>query len=527
MKNTIKMIGIAVLAVAIGLSFISCGEQNNNNIESGCECADPCAIAECECADCPGDGNVVGGCECANPCTIEDCECEDCEEGSLPVKTVTVGAQVGFLTEATPGIVTFPITTANIANGPYYIEVTNLPAGVVIQNILIEINNNSGTLTLSTGPVSMAGITTNLTLTLDDVTSAPFTLTINEEGALPEKTVAVGTQVGFLTEGTPGTATFTITTANIANDQYYITVTNLPEGVDTQYNMITISNNSGTFTLSTGPESTAGVTTNLTLTLDGVTSAPFTLTINEPGSLPVKTITVGNQVGTLTAGTAGSVSFPVTTENFADALYIDIAIVANLPSGVTVSGTLPIINNSGTLTLTTSAGTPAAVTNLTLTIDGATSAVFTLTINSPLAKTVAVGTQTETLTAGMPGNVTFPVTTGNIANGSYTATVANLPNGVSVLGQVAINNNSGTLTLTTSAGTPAAVTGNLTLTLDGATSAPFTLSVGADTSPFVYIIIRNSDFYYEVTRGGTLIYTDGALANVMNAIRTNAGSNAP
>jgi hypothetical protein len=106
----------------------------------------------------------------------------------------------------------------------------------------------------------------------------------------------------------------------------------------------------------------------------------------------------------------------------------------------------------------------------------------------PGAKAVAVGAQSGTLTAGTPGTVTFPVTTENIDNGSHDATLAPHVAGVSVQGgKVAINNNSGTLTLAGSNATVAGTYSNLTLTIGGAVSPPFTLTVGAYSAPKIQV----------------------------------------
>ena len=164
--------------------------------------------------------------------------------------------------------------------------------------------------------------------------------------------------------------------------------------------------------------------------------------IASPGT---KTVTVGIQNGILIEGIQGSVSFPVTTANISNGTYTPT--VANLPAGVTVS---PIVinGNSGTLTLTGDATTTArTVSTLTLIIDGAQSAAFTLTINAAGTKVVQVGDQSVAMITGAVGSVSFLVTTANITNGTYTPTVANLPAGVSV-SPITINGNSGTLTLT-------------------------------------------------------------------------------
>ena len=93
----------------------------------------------------------------------------------------------------------------------------------------------------------------------------------------------------------------------------------------------------------------------------------------------VKTVSIGAQTGALTAGTAGSTEYTVTTVNIADGSYT--ASAANLPAGVTVSGRVTIAANTGTLTLTYD-GTGAAGTasNLTLTIDSTPSGNFSIVI---------------------------------------------------------------------------------------------------------------------------------------------------
>jgi hypothetical protein len=215
---------------------------------------------------------------------------------------------------------------------------------------------------------------------------AAFTIVSCDNGTTtpPTKTASVGTQTGILTEGTAGEVTYTVTTANIANGAYTVTTANLPKGV-TVKEQVTIANNSGTLTLEGDEETEDGTYATLTLTIDGVTSAAFTLTINKKDA---KVVQVGTQTGTLTEGTAGEVTYTVTTANIEDGEYN--ADVANLPKGVTVKGKVTIANNSGTLTLEGDTTTVKGTTNtLTLTIDGTTSVAFTLEISEPPAKTVS------------------------------------------------------------------------------------------------------------------------------------------
>ena len=92
-------------------------------------------------------------------------ELEVTNADGTPPPTVTVGAQVGTLTAGTAGTVTFPITTANIADGSYAAIVTNLPTGVAVQG-QVMITGNTGTLTLAGSTLTVAGTTNTLTLTI-------------------------------------------------------------------------------------------------------------------------------------------------------------------------------------------------------------------------------------------------------------------------------------------------------------------------------------------------------------------------
>jgi len=382
-------------------------------------------------------------------------------------RSVSVGAQAGTLIAGTEGSVTFPVTTAGVANGTYTATVATLPEGVTVQGS-VDISNNAGTLTLAGDETTAAGSASTLTLIIDGITSPAFTLTI----AVPKtKTVEVGVQSGTMLAGKAGTVTFQVTTENIANGTYSVTVADLPEGVSVQGD-VEISNNAGTLTLA-GDETTVGsdTPTALMLTLDGVNSTSFSL------SIAPRTITVGLQVGQLTTGEAGTVKFPFSTINIADGTYE--ATVATLPTGVSVQGKVTITNRYGELTLAGNASTVVGATTLTMTIDGVTSASFTLNVSG--IKTVSVGIQEGILNEGSGGVAAFTVTTENIITDTYPITVNNLPPGVTQnLATAYINNGTFRLTLIGDESITEATISTLTLTINGVasvTSAPFTLEI--------------------------------------------------
>ena len=118
------------------------------------------------------------------------------------------------------------------------------------------------------------------------------------------RTANVGMQTGALVAETPGIVNYTVVTANIANGTYNINVAGLPTGVTAPAQM-TITNNTGTLTLTGGTTTAQSTTTTLTLTIDGVQSPNFTLAILAVGTIPVTSITVTGASGETLIVTAG------------------------------------------------------------------------------------------------------------------------------------------------------------------------------------------------------------------------------
>ena len=95
----------------------------------------------------------------------------------------------------------------------------------------------------------------------------------------PTKTITIGPASGTLRELTVGSVDYSITTTGFNDGSKTITVNNLPSGV-TYIPNVTISGGIFTLTLNGDNTTSAGVTTNLSLEIDGDTSPDFTLTIN-------------------------------------------------------------------------------------------------------------------------------------------------------------------------------------------------------------------------------------------------------
>ena len=195
----------------------------------------------------------------------------------------------------------------------------------------------------------------------------------------PVPTLSVGPQNGTLTAGAGGAVTYPVTTANIASGSP-ITLNAAPPGV-TLGTAVT-AGDSTTLAINAAATVAAGVYP-LTLTIDGVTSDPFNLTVLPAPA--VKTLLVGAQSAALTEGAGGAVTYPVTTANIASGSPITLD---GAPPGVTLV-TAVTAGSSTTLTIDVAATVAAGVYPLTLTIDGVKSNGFSLIVlsNSPASAT--------------------------------------------------------------------------------------------------------------------------------------------
>ena len=280
------------------------------------------------------------------------------------------------------------VTEVNLAPGAsYQLEVTGaMPANAADKSVAWSSGSTGvATVDATTGMVSVSasateGATAVITATANDGGGAKATCTIT----VRVKTVIVGAQDGVLREGMAGTVTYPVTTTNIEDGAFEANVANLPAGVTVQ-GQVTISGNTATLTLAGNTSTVAGATATLTLTIDGVTSAPFTLTIAEPG---VKAVDVAAQNGTILGGVDGEATFAVTTANIADGQagaiewFADAAgtISSAAPSGISPAIT-NVANNAVTVTMTATLQAYEGAYYFRLTIDGATSAVATLTVS--------------------------------------------------------------------------------------------------------------------------------------------------
>jgi hypothetical protein len=124
--------------------------------------------------------------------------------------------------------------------------------------------------------------------TMSDISSTSQGLPILKNIHYPKK-VLLSPQIGAVTAGTTGSAFYTITTENIVDHLYPVTLKGAPQGVSVPNTLI--GANRGTITINTSKDTPAG-TYPLTLIIDNTTSASFTLTVG--GSVGINKIEKDN-----------------------------------------------------------------------------------------------------------------------------------------------------------------------------------------------------------------------------------------
>ena len=207
------------------------------------------------------------------------------------------------------------------------------------------------------------------------------------------------------------------------------------------------------------------------------TPAPTPTPTPTPTPAPTRNISIANQVGQMAAGIAGTVDFPVITQNIPNGSY-QLALRGNLPNGIALqSSNLVINNNSGTLRLSGNTSTVPGTFVITVGINlgangGWVDENLTLNITAPQMQVadISIGAmQGGPITQGSGlATVTFPVATRGFVNANYNVTLINPPAGVRLIAPtanaVAITSNTGTLSLEVDR--TQVPLGNITLTFD-------------------------------------------------------------
>ncbi|MCL2564088.1 MAG: S-layer homology domain-containing protein, partial [Oscillospiraceae bacterium] len=194
--------------------------------------------------------------------------------------------------------------------------------------------------------------------------------------------VSVGAQQGTLRATEAGTVTFLATVRNI-DTPAAITLENVNSVAGITLDTTTATDTQTAVSVSTSAATPQG-SHPLRLNIGGTVSANFNLVV---GAAPQPTLAVGAQVGNITAGEAGSVTFPVTSTLIPAGTPITLN---NAPTGVTLDAVTVASGGVTTITVCTAANTPAGTHPLTVTAGSVTSAPFSLTVRpGPVEMTIA------------------------------------------------------------------------------------------------------------------------------------------
>ena len=506
-----------------------------------------------------------------------------------PMRTVTIGAQVGTVEEGIGGSVTFPVTTANMPNGTYNIGYGWNTAGIFSE--LLVINNNKGALTINVQPSVSAG-TYPLTITTDphNIKSNEFYLEVspyinsvceigttkyaNLEDALAAvqsgQTIRLLNDIYhwpisisgksitfnlngydldlhcFAMDGPPpyglevtnggqvnvtgsgalnvyGTDIGVSVTGNSKATVHYVHAHGCGVYASGAGSEVTV-NNIFYYTHAVHVEGGAKVTVEEGISayessndyiLVGTTDlrrGDYTIPTTKSGYLTYtdKTSTVWVRewessglryvewVGLTANGTNGSVTTTELTLNFdiLEDIHSSLHDITTLTAAdITVTGaTKGALTGTGmTRKLAISNITVANGQDVTVTVNNPNDYSIGIFVNdswiSPasrsvpvfvaptVVKSVTVDAQTNSVTTGTAGAVTFPVKTENIANGAYPVTLTGAPAGITAT-NLTITNNAGTLTLNVAASVDAN-SYPMTITIDGTKSGNFYLIVNA------------------------------------------------
>ena len=310
-----------------------------------------------------------------------------------PEKTVSVGTQSVVLIRNTAGTATFPVVTANIASGQtgtvewfndFEGTIPTEMGGGIIGATVSNVTTNAATVTI-TADDSVQVSLRFFKVIIDGIESEIAILAIL--AAADAKFIQAGTQSVPLFAGTAGTASYIITTYNIANGTYAATVETFP--ATTAFSVqgqVEISGNRGLVTITT-TAAPAAADYVLWITIDGQQSLATFLVVNTPETL---TVTLGAQVGAIAVGRTGSVTFPVTTVNIANGatgevrFYSDAAGTNQMPTPPAAAMTLSVSavsDNAATATVTfLLAPASASTAYIRVFINGTLSNVRPLTI---------------------------------------------------------------------------------------------------------------------------------------------------
>jgi uncharacterized protein YdbL (DUF1318 family) len=463
------------------------------------------------------------------------------------VPTVVLGGQTGAISSGTAGSASYSVTTTNVADGvlgtiAWYADAsatTPLPSAPNgLSGAVGAVSSNAAAATIN-ATISAAAGSYYFKVAEGAAVSAMTTVVVSPAAPTPVvPTVVLGGQAGAITSGTAGSASYSVTTANVAagvigSVAWYgsaSATTPLPSAPNGLSGAVgAVSSNAATATINATISAAAG-SYYFKVTEDTAVSAMATLVVSPPAATP--TLTLGAQAGTIIIGTQGQATYAVAATGIADGAPWSIAWFADAAGTTPVSkasfvtqAVSSLSSGSATLTMTVAANATPGSYFFKLTEGSTTSAMATLVIQAPAA-TVALGTQNGTVVYGAGATASFAVTTTNMDAGVSGGTVywCNADGtGATTARPSAINSVGGT----TGAGIPTAIT--IGSTPSGAVGTYyFKLLVGSaysNVASFVISPVPATVFFSLSANGASSTVTTTALALYFDVALTTLTAN--
>jgi len=368
--------------------------------------------------------------------TDEDVDTDNVTAGAPPTLSVTTPTRtITAAVTGTSAVAEYAITSTNLAPGVYTATVATLQANVTAGDVTIA-SDGTGTLTLTGNGSQAAAVVDTLQLTLSQAsvdiasTTTAFELKIVTAPTVTSAATSANGQSIILTFSKDiNDTTLGAATAFTANNGTAITVNTV---TPTASNVLTLALNTA---IQYGQTVTVSYTPGTIVDFeDGVLAAIVDRPVTN--NVPLPTVTVGAQSGTIVEGAGGTAIFPITTDNLAAGSYN--VSVGGIPANVNATSPITITSSgatggTGTLTLTGTAGVVEASPSLTLTLTSpttsatATSAAFILEIDAPAI--ITNFTTTISIPAVTGAGATQSPITGTLANPAAVSagTPVNLP----------------------------------------------------------------------------------------------------
>jgi endoglucanase len=373
------------------------------------------------------------------------------------------------LARGTAATSTIAITRSGGFTGDVALSASGLPAGVTASFSPTPTAGNSSVLTLTASGTAAPGpATVTVTATSGTLThSTSISLTVTA----PDFSLAASPASLTINRGASGTSAVAITRLNGFAGSVAFTASGLPAGVTASFNPTSTTANSSVLTLTASSTATTGPATVTVTGTSGalVHTATIALTVNAPAT-PDFSLAASPVSVTVVRGASGTSTIAITrTGGFTGGVSFA---ASGLPTGVTAAfnPTTPATGASSVVTLSASA--TATTGPATVTITGTSGALvhtasISLTVNAaPVADfSLAASPATLAITQGASGTSTMAITRINAFTGGVTFTTSGLPAGVTAGFSLSpATGNSSVLTLTAAA---TATTGLGTVTITG------------------------------------------------------------